>query len=71
MKTPKQIKSQILAARNITLPELVIKNVQLVNVFTDEMERADVAIHNGKFVGIGHYNGKKKSMALHIQWFQD
>ena len=60
MKTPQQIKSQILAARNVILPELVIKNVQIVNIFTDEMERADVAIHNGKFVGIGQYHGKKE-----------
>lgn len=60
MKTPQQIKSQILAARNVILPELVIKNVQLVNVFTDEMERADVAVHNGKFVGIGQYKGEKE-----------
>ncbi|MGN1386753.1 MAG: amidohydrolase family protein, partial [Bacillus sp. (in: firmicutes)] len=60
MKTPQQIKSQILAARNVIAPDLVIKNVQFVNVFTDEMERADVAIHNGKFVGIGEYNGEKE-----------
>lgn len=60
MKTPQQIKSQILAARNVILPDLVIKNVQFVNVFTDEMERADVAVHNGKFVGIGEYNGEQE-----------
>lgn len=58
MKTPTSIRTQIQAATNEILPELVIKNVTFANLFTDEMERADVAIHNGKFVGIGSYNGE-------------
>lgn len=58
MKTPQYFKSQIQAARNSISPDLVIKNIQFCNIFTDEIERADVAIHNGKFVGIGQYNGK-------------
>ncbi|WP_050614048.1 adenine deaminase [Bacillus testis] len=50
----------IKAARNDILPELVIKNVKFVNVFSDEIEQADVAVHNGRFVGIGRYKGIKE-----------
>lgn len=60
MKTPNLLKTQIQAARNEILPELVIKNVTFVNLFTDELEKADVAIHNGKFVGIGSYKGSRE-----------
>ncbi|MFS0784665.1 adenine deaminase [Bacillus sp. 1P06AnD] len=52
--------NQIKAARNEILPDLVIKNVNIVNVFTDEFEKGDVAIHDGIFVGIGEYNGKRE-----------
>ena len=58
MNTSSFIKAQIQAAQNKILPDLVIKNVTFVNLFTDEMETADVAIHNGKFVGIGQYSGQ-------------
>lgn len=54
------LQTQIQAARSVILPELVIKNVKIVNLFTDEIEQADVAIHNGKFVGIGRYEGVKE-----------
>ncbi|MEH6941908.1 adenine deaminase [Bacillus sp. JJ722] len=54
------LQTQIQAARSVILSELVIKNVKIVNLFTDEMEQADVAIHNGKFVGIGSYEGVKE-----------
>lgn len=54
------LKTQIKAARNEILPELVIKNVDIANVFTDEIEKADVAIHAGKFVGIGIYKGENE-----------
>ncbi len=60
MTTPHFLKSQIQAAKNEINPDLVIKNVAFVNVFTDEIEKCDVAIHNGKFVGMGSYTGKRE-----------
>ncbi|MGN0480426.1 MAG: adenine deaminase [Lachnospiraceae bacterium] len=40
--------------------KLVLKNARVVNVFTKETENADVAISNGKIVGIGDYQGEKE-----------
>ncbi|WP_280770260.1 adenine deaminase [Salipaludibacillus daqingensis] len=40
--------------------DLVIKNGKIVNVFTLEVESGDVAIFDGKIVGIGDYNGEKE-----------
>ena len=38
--------------------ELVIKNCQIVNVFTHEIETGDIAIDGGLIIGIGNYEGK-------------
>jgi len=38
--------------------DLVIKNGRIVNVFTGELMNGDIAIAEGKFVGIGSYEGK-------------
>lgn len=37
--------------------ELVFKNAKIVNVFSHEIIEGDVAIDNGKIVGIGEYEG--------------
>lgn len=39
--------------------ELVLKNVNIVNVFSHEIITGDVAIDNGMIVGIGEYEGVK------------
>lgn len=39
--------------------DLVIKHAQIVNVFTKEILTGDVAICDGKIVGIGQYEGKE------------
>lgn len=38
-------------------PDLVLKNANIVNVFTHEILKGDVAIHDGIIVGIGEYTG--------------
>ncbi|WP_343343697.1 adenine deaminase [Terrisporobacter petrolearius] len=38
-------------------PDLVLKNVKIVNVFTHEIVTGDVAVHDGIIVGIGKYTG--------------
>ena len=38
--------------------ELVLKNAEIVNVFTGEILAGDVAIEDGIIVGTGSYEGK-------------
>lgn len=48
-------------ARGIEKADLVIKNAYIVNVFTDEIYQADIAITEGIIVGVGKdYHGKKE-----------
>ena len=37
--------------------DLVLKNANIINVFTHEIEIADVAIRDGIIIGIGQYDG--------------
>ncbi len=37
---------------------LVIKNAKVVNVFSKDIEEADIAISDGKIVGVGSYEGE-------------
>ncbi len=40
--------------------DLVIKNATIINVFDATTERADIAVQDGIFVGIGQYHGKQE-----------
>ncbi|WP_461202880.1 adenine deaminase [Anoxybacillus sp. TBDG-1] len=40
------------------LADVVVKNGKIINVFTHEIVQADVAIADGKIVGIGAYDGQ-------------
>lgn len=51
------LKSLIIKAKGEEKSELVLKNCNLVNVFTNEIIKTNVAIDNGKVVGIGDYEG--------------
>ena len=39
---------------------LVIKNASVVNVFTDEIVRADVAVYGDVIIGVGSYSGENE-----------
>ena len=52
------LKQQISAAKGEVDAELVLKHAKVVNVFTNEIEEADVAIHREKIVGVGEYSGQ-------------
>lgn len=55
------MKKLIDAARGKTSADLVIKNAKLVNVLSEEIYSADIAITDGIIVGLGSgYNGKKE-----------
>lgn len=40
--------------------ELVFKNANIINVFTNETIEGDVAVEKGVIVGVGQYSGKKE-----------
>src|SRR5262245_2647189 len=49
-------------ARGETPADLVLKNGQIVNVFSGQIERSDIAIHDGYVAGIGEgYSGAQES----------
>lgn len=52
------MKNIILTANGTQKADLVLKNASIVNVFTESIEVGDVAITDGKIVGIGRYEGK-------------
>lgn len=54
------LKQRIQAAAGNRKAELVLKNGKIVNVFTESVEQADLAIDQGKIVGIGTYEGEKE-----------
>lgn len=42
------------------LPELVLKNARVVDVFTKRVFTADIAIQDGVIVGVGDYRGRRE-----------
>ncbi len=44
-------------ARGTKKASLVLKNARIINVYTGEIEHGDIAIEEGKIVGVGTYNG--------------
>jgi adenine deaminase len=56
MKTKEIVK----IARGEKKAELVLKNCQIVNVFSGKIEQGNIAIQDDKIVGIGDYSGIKE-----------
>lgn len=52
----KLLQENVFASIGKASPELVLKNGKFVNVFTNQLESGDIAIHNGFIVGIGDYS---------------
>ena len=53
------LKERIRAAFGEVEVDLLIKNGKVVNVFSGEIEKKDVAIFDGLIVGFGDYQAKK------------
>ena len=64
---PETLRQQIAAGRGDVDADLVLKNARVINVFTNEIEEADVAISSGTIVGVGTYIGKNE-VDLHGQY---
>lgn len=54
------LRELIIKAKGDKTVELVLKNANIINVFTGEVLMGDVAIDNGRIIGIGEYNGKNE-----------
>ena len=54
------LEKYIKAARCEVDSDLVLKNASYVDVFTSQIRRGDIAIVDGKIVGIGSYKGIKE-----------
>jgi len=59
-KQPSRIKTIIQTASGRREPDLVFKNAQVLNVFTQETIRADVAVSGDAIAGVGHYNARNE-----------
>ena len=57
--TKTELKNLIEVAAGRKLADLVIKNCRVVNVFSGEIERGDIAVADGKIAGVGEYDGEK------------
>jgi adenine deaminase len=57
MKRIDRLKKLIRTARGETPPDLVLKGGRILNVFSGEIIRADVAVCDGQIAGVGHYDG--------------
>ena len=55
-----EMKRRISAGRGDALADMVLKNARIVNVFTDEIDTADIAISGNSIVGVGTYHGRKE-----------
>ncbi len=53
------LKNRISVARGLKKADLVLTGGRLVNVFSGEIYRTDVAIHQGTIAGLGEYQGTK------------
>ena len=55
-----ELKNLIKLSLNEIKPDLVLKRGNIINVFTNEIIKCDVAIDNGIIVGLGNYQGEKE-----------
>jgi adenine deaminase len=54
------LKERIAIARGEKKADLVLKNGQLINVFSGEIYSADVAVHKDHIAGVGDYSGEEE-----------
>ena len=55
----RKLEHKLKVARGEAPAELLFKNAQLVNVFSGEIYPANVAVDDGRVVGIGEYEGRE------------
>ena len=63
-KSKPSLAELIKVARGDAPADLVIVNARVVNTFTGEIERTNVAIHQGKIAGVGDYTEGKRVLDI-------
>jgi adenine deaminase len=58
--TLEQLSGLINVAKGFEEADLIIKNGKIINVFNEEIEEGDIAIHKGFIAGIGKYSKSKR-----------
>src|SRR3989337_1464132 len=53
------LEKRIKAAMGEIYADLLIKNAQVINVFSGEIQKTDVAVFQGMIAGFGRYKAKK------------
>lgn len=61
--TQRELKKRIDIAAGRLPADLVIQNCRIVNVFTGEIEKGDIALCDGMIAGIGNYHGFQEENA--------
>jgi adenine deaminase len=56
----RHVQQKLGIARGETPAEVVFKNASIVNVLSGEIHKADVAVEDGRIVGLGDYAGKRE-----------
>lgn len=59
-KGMRHVQQKLGIARGETPAEVVFKNASIVNVLSGEIHKADVAVEDGRIVGLGDYAGKRE-----------
>ena len=54
-----ELENRIKVARGINRAELLLKNARVINVYSHDIHKTDVAIHSGHVVGFGNYEAKE------------
>lgn len=54
-----ELENRIKVARGINRAELLLKNANVINVYSHEIHKTHVAIHSGQVVGFGNYDAKE------------
>lgn len=57
MSKIEKLKNLIRVARGLKDPDMVLKGGHVVNVFSGELVKADVAVYDGMIAGVGDYDG--------------
>ncbi len=54
-----ELENRIKVARGINRAEILLKNARIINVYSHDIHKTDVALHGGRVVGFGNYEAKE------------
>jgi adenine deaminase len=57
----RNVQQKLSVARGERLAELLFQNARVVNVFSGEIHKTNVAVEDGRIVGFGDYRARRSS----------